>query len=376
MAIDIVPYTAEWEPAVRSFNQRLTAQTGPILFQFPERHVNPWIAPPGDGRRLYSEAFLAIEDGTTVRGGYNLKTQDFLIDGQVLSIGNLGLPLSEGVVDPRYGFLGVQLIRDAVRRQPLIYCLGMGGIENPLPRLLRSFKWAVFLVPFLFWFSRPGRCLRQIPRLRSTRVRRLASDLLAITGAAWIGVKLARVVMSRRVPKAERCGSESVAHFTGWTDETWASGRADYLVSAVRDATTMESLYGGPGGPNLHILKITRRGTPIGWALVSDSNMKGHRHFGDLRVGSLIDGFARAKDVPAVIGEATLFLEGRGVDLIVSNQSHKAWLDGLKSSGFMNGPSNFVLALSKNLAAIVAPWETRKSGFHFNRGDGDGPINL
>jgi len=376
MPIEIVPYTAEWEPAVRSFNQRLTGQTGPIMFQFSERHVTPWIVPPGDGRRLYTEAFLAIEDGTAVRGGYNIKTQDFQVDRQVLSIGNLGLPLSEGIVDPRYGFLGVQLIRDAVRRQPLLYCLGMGGMENALPRLLRSFKWAVFPVPFLFRFSRPGRCLRQIPRLRSTPVRRLACDVLAGTGAAWLGAKLARVVMSRRGPRAERCGSESVAHFESWTDETWAAGRADYLFSAVRDSTTMEALYGGPGGPNFHILKMTRRDKLIGWALVGDTKMKGHRHFGDLRVGSLIDGFARNEDVPAVIAEATRFLERRGVDLIVSNQCHKAWLDGLKSSGFMNGPSNFVLALSKNLAALVAPWETKNPGYHFNRGDGDGPINL
>ena len=259
MAIEIVPYAAEWESAVRSFNQRLTGQTGLIMFQLPERHVNPWIAPPGDGRRLYSEAFLAIEDRTTVRGGYNIKTQDFLIDGQALSIGNLCLPLSEGIVDPRYAFLGVQLIRDAVRRQPLIYCLGMGGMENPLPRLLRSFKSASSCwSPFLFRFSRPGRCLRQIPRLRSTRVRRLASDMLATTGAAWIGIKLAQVVMSRREPKAKHAGRNRWAHFQGWTDATWATGRADYLFSAVRDSTTMEALYGGPGGPNLHILKMTR----------------------------------------------------------------------------------------------------------------------
>ena len=77
-----------------------------------------------------------------------------------------------------------------------------------------------------------------------------------------------------------------------------------------------------------------------------------------------------------MVAAATRFLEKQGVDLIVSNQTHKTWLAGLKAAGFLSGPSNFALALSRDLAACVAPWESRHEDFHFNRGDGDGPINL
>jgi hypothetical protein len=375
MSIEIVPYTSEWEPGVRAFNQRLLTQQGPITFQFQEQHESAF--PQSDERvRVSGETFVAVEGGGLVRGAYLLKIQDFWIDGREQTIANLGLPLSEGIVDPRYRFLGVQLAGDAVRRRPLLFCLGMGGLDNPLPRMLRGLGWSLFLVPFRFRLVRPGRCLRQILRLRSTPVRRLVSDALAWTGAGWAIAGLAQGLIARRGPRAEPCQVESVAHFEEWTDEVWEAARGDYQFSAVRDRAAMKALYGSPIAPNQHILKMTRQGRPIGWALVGDKNMDDHRHFGSVRLGSLIDGFARTSDVAAVVAGATRFLERRGVDLIVSNQCHRAWSAGLDAAGFLSGPSNFALALSRDLAARVGPWETRHAEYHFNRGDGDGPINL
>jgi hypothetical protein len=55
----------------------------------------------------------------------------------------------------------------------------------------------------------------------------------------------------------------------------------------------------------------------------------------------------------------------------VSNQSHPAWIEALRRQGFIVGPSNFVLAMSPELAARVPA-----GLMHFTRADGDGPINL
>jgi hypothetical protein len=67
-------------------------------------------------------------------------------------------------------------------------------------------------------------------------------------------------------------------------------------------------------------------------------------------------------------------LEQRGVDLIVSNQLHRAWSAGLIEAGFRKGPSNYLLALSPAFAAAAGSAADHE--FHFNRGDGDGPIHL
>jgi len=369
------PYTREWEPAVAAFNQRLAPQRTPVHFQFPERCVPDWL-PSREGRRIWQEYFLAIEEETTVRGGYILKTQDFWVDGNVEIVGNLQLPISEGIVDPRYSFVGVQLVSNALKRQPLLYALGMGGLETPLPRLLRTLKWSLCLVPFLFRVVRPARFLRGLPVLRTSAARRLGLDFMAVTGAGWLGTHLVQGLAARRFRRLPACVAEPQLSFGDWADEVWEASHAQYALVAIRDRNTLEALYGGNSFPGLIVLKMTRNRRDIGWAAVLDTAMSGHRQFGNLRVGSIVDGCCPPGDAPAVIRAATSFLEQRKVDLIVSNQTHRAWVEGLRASGFLQGPSNFALALSKALAARIPSCEQRWHEFHFNRGDGDGPINL
>jgi hypothetical protein len=64
------------------------------------------------------------------------------------------------------------------------------------------------------------------------------------------------------------------------------------------------------------------------------------------------------------------------VDLIVSNQAHREWRAALECAGFLQGPSNYIFAASKELARRLDPWEQGFSKLHITRGDGDGPINL
>jgi hypothetical protein len=69
-------------------------------------------------------------------------------------------------------------------------------------------------------------------------------------------------------------------------------------------------------------------------------------------------------------------LEARGVDLIVSNQSYAAWGAALQSAGFVQGPSNFRFAASREVAKLLDPLPTTMAHIHLTRGDGAGPVNL
>jgi len=374
MSIVIQPYTREWEPAVAAFNQRLAPQRMPVHFEFPRRCVSDWL-PPREGRRIRQEYFLAVDEENTVRGGYILKTQDFWVDGVVEPIGNLQLPLSEGIVDPRFGFVGVQVVLNALRRQPLLYSLGMGGLQNAYPRLLGGLKWSMFLVPFFFRVVRPAGFLRGFPSLRTSATKRLGVELLAATGAGWLGTCLVQGLAARGTRRAPPCDVEPQGCLGDWADQVWEVSHRQYALAAIRDRNSLESLY-GDAFPGLIFLRMTRDRKDIGWASVLDTPMSGHRYFGDLRVGTIVDGFSALDDAAAVLRAATSFLEQRRVDVIVSNQTHRAWVGGLKACGFLPGPSNFALALSKALAAKIPSCDERWGEFHFNRGDGDGPINL
>jgi hypothetical protein len=426
MSLEIVAYTQEMVAAVREFNQRLLAGGGLLAGgaladqQFPETPSPGWM--PG------MELFLAVE-GSMVRGGYILRRQSFSISGATLPVAHYRLPLSEGIVNRSYAMLGLRMVRDALSREPRLYALGMGGCDQPLPAMLKRLGWSTCAVPFYFKVLHPGRFVRHIEALRNSPLRRAALDAAAYSGAGWLGMKALGLVtgFGRRLPV---CAVDLAPGFAPWADEVWERSRSAYALTAQRDAATLERLY--PASDP----RFLRVRAPGGWAVVLDTQMHGHKQFGDMRVGTIVDCLAPPECAGAVIRAAAGLLEQRGVDLIVSNQLHGAWCTALVESGFRMGPSNYLLALSPALAEAAGGEKTRPqewggqscprppfrrllrvggesrkrqspsesrlqpglaapqvgqdgcqnqkavgrlkpaSPFHFNRGDGDGPIHL
>ncbi len=156
--------------------------------------------------------------------------------------------------------------------------------------------------------------------------------------------------------------------FAAWADEVWDRSRGEYALLAQRDSATLDELYPASDPRFLRV----RAGD--GWAVLLDTQMQGHKQFGDMRVGTVVDCLAPPESAAAVLRAATYLLEQRGVDLIVSNQLHAAWSRALRDSGFRLGPSNYLLALSPAFAAAAGG--ALPDQFHINRGDGDGPIHL
>jgi hypothetical protein len=230
--------------------------------------------------------------------------------------------------------------------------------------MLKRLNWRMAAIPFYFKAPHPSRFLRQIRALRTSAFRRLVCDAAAFSGTGWLALQLAGV--ARRTPGPAPL--DVPASFTGWADPVWEGCRASYAMSAVRDAATLDRLY-PPSDPRF--LRLRAAG---GWAVLLDTAMRGHKQFGDLRVGTLVDCLAPPEDAAAVVRTAARTLEERGVDLIVSNQLHRAWQAALTAAGFRQGPSNFLLALSPALAALVEGRAEQE--IHMNRGDGDGPIHL
>ena len=144
---------------------------------------------------------------------------------------------------------------------------------------------------------------------------------------------------------------------------------------AVRDGITLNILYPSKNERFIR-LKVLRNDKIVGWAVVLDTSMTNHKQFGDMRVGSIVDCLSLPEDTLEIIVSATEFLTGKGVDIIVSNQSHTSWCSAFKNAGFMKVPSNFIFAASKRLTELLHPFDLNKSNIHLNRGDGDGPIHL
>lgn len=352
MSIEIRPFSAEWRAAVQEFNGRL-ARVRMQLPEDPDTEMMP-------GSRMY----VAVENGE-VRGGYILRAQDFCFRGEPRRVAHYRLPISEGVINRSYARVGPLLLRSALRQEPLLYALGMGGYHHPLPRMLQAMGWTLSPVPFFFRIVRPARFLRKTQALRRSWLRAALMDIAAFTGAGWLGIRLLQWSLTQRSAAFAVC--KETGDFGGWADEIWDEARGEYGMAAARDTQTLRSIY-----PASSTRFLRMRVNRAGWAVLIDTPMQNDQYFGDLHVGTIVDCMAKPDDAAAVIRAARAALEQRGVDLIISNQSHASWAAALRADGFLPGPSNFLFAASRQLAALASPI----SELHLNRGDGDGPVHL
>lgn len=372
MAFAIDPYTEELIPAVKEFNARLDAGGAPPEFRFPEHSTSERL-PKLEGRRIYEEYFLLVEKNA-VRGAYILKHQDFCLQGKIQRIGYLHWPISEGMINKAYAWVALQMLRNALEAQPLIYGLGMGGFNaGPLPRILKALGWSMCSVPFYFKVNHPKTFLKEIRAPRKTTARKLMMDLAAMTGVGRLSIAILQGARTKRGSR-EEC-AEAIHGFCSLADELWDQCRDRYLMIASRDSKTLNTLY--PAGDEKFLsYKVLRGATLLGWAVLLNTQMQDNKYFGNMRVGSIVDCLALPENASAVIRAATRILQERRVDLIVSNQLHVAWSAALRDAGFLPGPSNFLFAASKELGRLLEPFDITATKVHMTRGDGDGPIHL
>jgi hypothetical protein len=369
----VEPLSAKRVPAVRAFNRRLA--DGGAEWRFPEDPAPDWL-PQIPHSEVYQELLLVLED-EEVRGGYVLKHQPVCLRGRVLRVGNLYMPLSEGTINRAYSLVGGRLFSDALRREPLLFALAMGGQTTQVTGLVRALGWELRQIPFFFKVLHGSRFLRQIRPLRTTRTRTLLLDLAARSGAGWLAAAAAGVLLTRRPRVKAPLEAELVDCFGGWADELWLSCAASYSFAAVRTSAVLNRVYPADRA-GLFRLRISSAGQIIGYAVVESEASLHAESLGTLRVGTIVDALARPEHAEPVMWLAARMLQQRGVDIIITNQSHPAWGSALRRAGFLEGPSQCVFAAAKSLAEQIRALDPEGTELHLTRGDGDWPwgVNL
>jgi len=369
VSIRIVPYTSGEAAGARAFNERLTKAGSVSAFLLPE---SPPEAPAPD-RAIRAVYYVALDD-KAVRGGFVLGDYPAWLNSAPIAATVCIAPLSEGIIDPKYSMLSMQFVRFLRAHNPYGFASGMGSPNNPYPRLLRAAGWTVVPVPFFFLVCHPQRFLRQIAPLRSSQARRLAGGVAAGTGIGAAGIRAAhaRGLLARK-HRAE-LSIETVAEWGAWADGFWEGARAQFSFAIARDRRTLEDLY--PASETRLIRVLVRRGArAVAWAAALDTQMRGDRYFGDLRVATILDCMGDPKSLTGAVGCVSAALREAGADLIISNQSHRLWQNAFRRNGFLAGPVNYCLGISKPIADDVQA-HGGLGAIYFTRGDGDGRMHL
>jgi hypothetical protein len=370
MAIRIEPYTtAEQAAEATAFNQRMRAQ-GQTEFLLSERP--PEMEP--DDAPIRNRYYVA-RDEDSVRGGLLLAAFPATFGtGAECDLLNCREPLSEAVIDPKYSFLGLRLLKFMQQQGPYLFALGMGGETYPFPRLLKSAGWTVFPVPFLFRVVRAPRFLRELQLLRASPARRMLAGFAAASGLGKIGISALQFRSATAALSARGLKVEPVTAWDGWADELWEQCRGECSFAVRRDLRTVRALYPLDGRTRCYLIR--REGQPVGWVSALLTPMQDHKFFGNLQVATLLDAVALDGMKVGCIQLASRALAHQGAELLVTNQSHASWVGAFRAAGYLSGPSNFILAVSKPLAAEINAQAGGMARVHFTRGDSDGRIHL
>jgi len=368
MPLRVEVYEPRHEPEAAAFNQRIHAAGMDPGF------VLPHVASRGDsGLAMFFEQRVVL-DGARIRGGYLLQWRDFWVQGYRRRLCALQSPISEGIINRKYAGVGGLMIRHALSINPRIYAVGMGGVERPLPAMLKWLGFTVGTVPFVFRVNRAGSFLQEIKYLRTSPSRRMLLDFIHRTGVGWLALKAVEIGR-RTYTRRSDIETDIVDSLDNVADEVWEDAHQDYSLVGVRDAEVLRLLYPA-NAPKFSRIAVRSRAGTIGWAVTMSSQMRENKYFGNMTVGVIADALARPRDAGAVVETAARHLAHSGVDVIVANFQHSAWIDACRASGFFRGPSNHCLALSPTLAGDLSPDAPLTASVHISRGDSDGLTNL
>ncbi len=373
MSISVVPHCKELCAAVEAFNERMRTEGSPWgLYVDPEPD---WL-PKRPGQNVWREYYVAVDEQHAVHGGFALKPQEWRIRGETKIVTDWQGPVSEGSVNPRHASLAMRLIREMVKIRPALFSWGHGGNDQPVVQILRKMDWLIHETPFCLLVLRPARFLRLNAYLRTSAARRAGLDLLAFSGAGFAGFRALHALLRLMAYRRFRATPVEISDFGPWADDLWERCRSRYAAIAVRDAASMNVLAPASGWPPVIRLRVDRSGETIGWALVMDTRMRRDARFGDLRVGSIVDCFADPADAGDVVSAATAYLRRRGVDIIVSNQSHPRWIRGFAEVGYLVLPRRRLFVASPELRQTLEPFADTARGLHLTNMDGHGPHAL
>ncbi len=364
-------------PALARFNQRLQAGGR-------EEEI-PLSAPlPGEARYrpagfpLFRRTMIA-HDGQEVRAAMMLCRHNVYLNGERQEFCWTKMPISEGIIDLKYSMAIVQIMKKALEENAFLMGLGAGMPDSDGHRFFVRLRWRYQPIPFFFLPFRMDRVMRELRFFKGNSLLRTGALLGAYSGAG-LGLNGLLALRRRTAPLVSRelagFAAEPIERFEAWADGVFADALPDYPVALRSDATALNIVY--PPDDHRYVrlrVRKPRANRDAGWVVVALKQMEENHYFGNLKVGTLVDGFGRAEDVPGLVRAGLAHLASLGADIAVANFSHRSWTRACRLAGMFSGPSNFSVFVSPKGNSILEE-AYPLDHLHVARGHSDGMDNL
>jgi len=262
----------------------------------------------------------------------------------------------------------VRLVMSVLKKPGAHAMVGVGGSEVQVLKLYERLGFHNYgFIPFFFKVVSGRRVLQQMRMLQNHPI---TATFASVAAATRIPAKAGEMLFMRRFLRKDSCVIEKWDRFPSAVDELWNRIAPSFDLIFDRSAAYLNWRFEGSRYERLGVFVDCKL---VGVVICRLSPMKNNAHFGNLNVGTLVDFLCdpvSERDIRNVIHAGAEYIKSQGAELIVSNASHARFQDGLKSCGFLQGPSNYQF-LTK---ALDGPESLGQC--HITRGDSDGDARL
>ena len=251
---------------------------------------------------------------------------------------------------------------------PHCHCgLGTPGTDSKVFKLYEALHFDYWgAVPFYYLVVDGGKALRELAVFRRNQPVRYAAHAASLL---YLPGKLLELRHHRSRVQAGDYEILQWEFFPPEADDLWQSLYGRYGLIFERSVAYLNWRYDSARYDRFGL--YTKRKL-LGWVVYKTTQMSENKHFGNMRVGTIVDILAdpwESTHATKLLSIAVERLVANGAHLIVANLSHKCFAAAAAEVGFQRGPSNYHF-VTKNLQSIPLP------ECHLTRGDSDGDMNL
>ncbi len=353
--IRLIEYNKSFNSSLESFNKRIRDSGN--VFPNPEE----WQYYEGD--LINQKFYVLIDQDKIISAICAIKNQIYLLKGNEINFQFIEYPISLSVVDSKYATDSIFLLKKITSASENMHGIGMGGLEEPLPKILRTLKFKTMLIPF---FSYPISIQRFIELILRRKTGYDFKYLISIFCLFDFILKCFHSFKDKFFSK--NFHFEEFNEFADTDNALWDSISNDFDLIAIKNKQNLNALY-NKTPHHLHKFKIFENGKYLGWAILKITKHSKNKYFNNCTTATIVDLLCNQTDYDLFLTIIKRISRINKADMVLVNSTFGKFNDRLKKSHFIPIPSNYGFAYKTNI-------EFSTSNAWLTRADGDGPINL
>tara|TARA_B100001059_G_C17820463_1_gene577929 strand:- start:558 stop:1631 length:1074 start_codon:yes stop_codon:yes gene_type:complete len=352
--LDFLEFKESYSKLLRDFNERIKNTN----LNFP--HPNNWFFKKKG--IINNDYFIVVENNKFIRAVVAIKNQQYLINGKEINFKDIQLPISESIIDRKFLFQNLFFFSKIVNLSSNMHGLGMGGLNEPLPKILSKLNFKKHLIPFFIF---PISIKKTLYIYLKRKKNNFPSHILEILSPIDFCYKFL-INFSQNISNEIR--REEFNLFAQKDDELWDKVKCNFDLISVKNKINLNLVYNSKRFDLLKI-RIYENKEYLGWIVLKITKHKNSNHFFDSKTCTVVDMLCKKIHYNILVKEIKKISLKHNCDVILVNSTNVDFNINLKNNFFININSNFgfVFKSSENIN-INKSWITR--------GDGDGPINL